>query len=661
MRYYDELNNVLMCGISGYYDPHGRYAPAVLSTAVEQMNVVLRHRGPDDSGLWADEDAGIFFGHTRLAIVDTSPLGAQPMMSNSGRYVLVFNGEIYNHRQLRAELEREASAFHGHSDTEVLLNAIEQWGLKKALQRSHVMFALALWDRRNRCLRLARDRLGEKPLYYGNLNGLFMFGSELKALKCAPNWRGDIDRHSLGMFFRHNYVPTPRSIYQNIHKMPSATILSFDSSLNSPSLISYWGAAEEVQRNYATFKGCNEAEVLQVFEQIFTDVLADQMSADVPLGAFLSGGIDSSSVVTAMQRQSSQPVKTFTVGFHEAGYDEALAARKIANYLGTDHTEIYVSSEDAQTIVPKLPQLYDEPFADSSQIPTHLVAQIARQHVAVALSGDGGDELFGGYSRYFLGKRLWKALNTIPSGLKPMLARGVHGVSPATWDRIAAVLRPLLPKELANAHAGDRMHKVAGLLEVATEQDFYLDLISHWKNPESIVIGAHNLPSIVRRDWQHAPVSEFVERMMFVDSINYLQDDILVKVDRASMGASLETRVPFLDNRLYEFAWRLPLETKIDDRRGKLLLRKYLAQHLPVELFEQPKTGFGIPLSGWLRGPLREWAEELLTPTKLRASGYLNAKPIRLKWEEHCDGSRDWQYHLWDVLMFQAWFDTHVR
>lgn len=676
-----------MCGLTGFWQPGG--CPRIDATAtVQRMVDTLVHRGPDDTGVWVDEAVGLALGHRRLAILDLSPAGHQPMVSASGRYVIAFNGEIYNHLELRRDLEvfsggatewpsppplsqgeRGSLTWRGHSDTETLLAAFEAWGIEETLKRSVGMFALALWDRQTRMLTLARDRLGEKPLYYGWVRGALVFGSELKAIRAYPGFDNPIERRALALFMRHNYIPAPWSIYRDIWKLPPGTYLQFraaDTLAHGPSPggrgepVSYWSARAVALAGLADpFQG-PEQEAVAELDRLLRQSLAGQMLADVPLGAFLSGGIDSSTVVAVMQALSSQPVKTFTIGFHEGEYNEAQHAKAVAQHLGTDHTEWYVTPRDALDVIPKLPQLYDEPYADSSQIPTHLVCAAARRKVTVALSGDGGDELFGGYNRYFWAVRLWRRLDLIPRPARTLAAWLATGVSPAGWSRLFEAGGFLLPQRLRFANPGDKLHKAATLFAARRAEEIYLRLVSHWDNPAGVVLEAEEPRTPVTDPAAWLDCQDFERRMMYLDTITYLPDDILVKVDRAAMGVSLETRMPLLDHRIVEFAWRVPLSMKIRDGQGKWLLRQVLYRYVPRELIERPKMGFGVPIDHWLRGPLKDWAEDLLSEERLKREGFFDPAPIRQKWAEHLSGRRNWQYLLWDVLMFEAW-QEHAR
>lgn len=647
-----------MCGIVGFLGSSGAGGADNLGALIESMSRCLAHRGPDDAGVWVDERASIALGHRRLSILDLSPMGHQPMFSHCGRYVTVFNGEIYNYLDIRAELEAGgAPRWRGHSDTEIMLAAIACWGVGPTLERLTGMFAIAVWDRADRTLHIARDRLGEKPLYYGWLDGTLVFASELKALRTHSRWRGEIDRGALALFLRHGYVPAPYSIYTGIRKLTPGTFLSVradGSSEENP----YWSAREVAERGVAhPFEG-SDREATEELRRRLSRAVGRQMVADVPLGAFLSGGVDSSTVVALMQAQSARPVKTFTIGFQEEGHNEAEYAKAVAGHLGTEHTELYVTPAEARDVIPRLPHLYDEPFADSSQIPTFLVAQMARRKVTVSLSGDGGDELFGGYSRYFIGRGLWGKVNWIPQALRGAAARAITGVSPRQWDRLLSVAMKLSPGHLRYANPGEKLHKLALVLSAGGPDELYYGLTSQWKLPASVVLsGAEPTTAITDRSrWASLP--DFTQRMMFLDLISYLPDDILTKVDRAAMGVSLETRVPMLDHEVVEFAWRVPLSMKIRGGQGKWLLRQVLYNFVPRELIERPKTGFSVPIGAWLRGPLRDWAESLLSEGRLRREGFFHPMLIRTKWKEHISERRDWQGPLWNVLMFQAWLEA---
>jgi len=646
-----------MCGITGFLDLSRQTTAREIQITVSRMTETLFHRGPDDTGLWYDAKDGVGLGHRRLSVIDLSSQGHQPMSSESGRYYIVYNGEVYNFNELKKEIQSLGLAFRGHSDTEVLLAAIEQWGLKKAVTCFIGMFAFALWDRRERILHLVRDRIGIKPLYYGWLGKAFVFASELKAFKVHPEFRGEINRNALALMMRHNCIPAPYTIFQGIYKLLPGHILSLkiDNISADHTLIPYWNAKKVVENSVTNPFAENEIEAAEYLDVLLRDAVKKRMIADVPLGAFLSGGVDSSLVVALMQAQSIRPVKTFTIGFYEDDYNEAKDARKVAQHLGTEHTELYVTPKEAMEVIPKLPTLYDEPFSDSSQIPTFLVSQLTSKHVTVSLSGDGGDELFGGYNRHFWGRSIWQKLGWMPNGLKATIARGLTTLSPQALDVVFGKLVQILPEKIKQRNFGDKLHKLAEILAVESPEAIYHGLVSHWKNPSNLVIGATEPPTILTDRSRWADLSEFSQRMMFLDLITYLPDDILTKVDRASMGVSLEARVPILDHRVVEFAWSLPISMKIKNGQGKWILRQVLYKYVPKKLIERPKAGFGIPIDTWLRGPLLDWAESLLQKRRLREEGFFNPQSIRQKWEEHLSGKLNWQYHLWDVLMFQLW------
>jgi asparagine synthase (glutamine-hydrolysing) len=648
-----------MCGISGFLDTSRQRGRRELERlALDSVNT-LQFRGPDDVGVWADEEAGIAFGHRRLSILDLSPEGHQPMSSACGRYVITFNGEIYNFRALRREMEGAGYRFRGHSDTEIMLACISEWGVRNATKRFNGMFGFAVWDRRERQLHLGRDRMGEKPLYYGWMGKTFLFGSELKALRAHPDCRADINRDALASYLRYSYVPAPHSIYKGICKVLPGHLLTVSESdvgrgvNTSP----YWSVEAAVLEGVVNpFRG-SEVEAVEELDHLLRDSIKMRMEADVPLGAFLSGGVDSSTVVALMQAQSPRPVQTFTVGFNESDYNEANHAKEVARHLGTNHTEIYVKPDEAIAVIPRLPTLYDEPFADSSQIPTFLISELARRDVTVTLSGDGGDELFAGYTRYFLGLWVWKQIGWLPQSLRIMISEGIKLVAPDTWARLLRPIEPMFPKNLKVQNPGQKMHRLADVLTGKGSESIFVEMISHWANPSSIVPGAVEPPTMLDNGSALKGIQGFAERMMYLDMMTYLPDDILVKVDRASMGVSLESRVPFLDHRLVEFAWRVPLSMKIRDGAGKWLLRQVLHKYVPSSLIDRPKMGFGVPIDTWLRGPLREWAEELLDEKRLKDQGFFAVEPIRERWLSHLAGESDWQYHLWDVLMFQAWLE----
>ena len=631
-----------MCGITGFVSPPA--AADELTRVVRGMCGALVHRGPDDAGEWIDSGAGVAIGFRRLAIIDLSPAGHQPMISASGRYVGTLNGEIYNFEELRRELRERGLApqFRGHSDTEVMLAAFEAWGVEAAVARFNGMFAIAVWDAEGRRLHLARDRMGVKPLYYGFAGNTFLYGSELKALRRHPGFDARIDRAALRLYLRFMYVPAPFSIYEGIAKLMPGTIVTLDPGTRQTRTTVYWSARDAAIDGVRNRYRGSEEEASHELEALLRDSIRIRMVADVPLGVFLSGGVDSSLVTALMQAESATPVKSFSIGFDDIGYNEAPFAAAVARHLGTEHTELIVHERDALDVIPRLAAMYDEPFADSSQIPTHLVSALARRHVTVSLSGDGGDELFGGYNRYFVGQRLLHWVARTPRRTRPALGRALAKVSTRTWDRVAPRL-------------GERVHKVARMLKANDVDAMYFELVSHWPD---IVRGrgtgdGGQAPVEDRANWP--PLDDPIERMMYFDQISYLPDDILAKVDRASMAASLESREPLLDYRLVEFAWRLPLSMKVRGGQGKRVLRRVLYRYVPKPLIERPKMGFGIPLGAWLRGPLRAWAEPLLDDAAIQKYGLLDPAPIRAKWEAHLAGRGDWNYYLWAILMLQVW------
>ncbi len=644
-----------MCGFAGFLGGISIDAKSDEDVLMSMSRRIL-HRGPDDGGVWCDTEARIGLGHRRLSIVDLSPAGHQPMVSGGSRYVIAYNGEIYNHLDLRKQLGDVA--WRGHSDTETLLAGFDAWGIQHTVERCIGMFAFAVWDRETRTLTLARDRLGEKPLYYGwqgtGNQRVFLFASELKALRAHPSFTAEIDRGALSLLLRHAYVPAPYSIYQGISKLEPGCLLTISMRQPVPCIQTYWSAVSVARAGRsAPFAGSPD-EAVNELERLAKDAVARQMMADVPLGAFLSGGIDSSTVVALMQAQSSKPVKTFTIGFREQGYNEAEYAKAVAKHLGTEHTELYITPEQAMAVIPHLPALYDEPFADSSQIPTYLVSQLARQHVTVSLSGDAGDELFAGYNRYQITSSMWRKLALMPIPLRAAIASGITTLSPAAWDRLSGCI----PGAARHATFGDKLHKGAGVLSSRTVDELYLGLVSQIQNPAEWVINGQEPPTNLTGLRPQLGGLTGVERMMALDAVSYLPDDILCKVDRAAMGVSLETRVPFLDHRLFEFAWRLPLDFKLRDAQSKWPLRQVLYRHVPRELIERPKMGFGMPLHDWLRGPLQGWADDLLDASRLRQEGFFHPEPVRRMWTEHLSGRRNWAHRLWCVLTFQAWLEA---
>jgi len=640
-----------MCGIAGMVDWRAATSADALRSIADAMIETVRHRGPDAGDVWVEAEGGVALGQRRLAIIDLSPGGAQPMHSADRRFVITFNGEIYNYRDIRRELQAAGHSMRSDSDTEVLLEACALWGVEAAIERAIGMFAFALWDRKTRSLTLARDRLGIKPLYYAASPERILFASQLKAFRPAPHWNPTIDEDAVVGYLRHAYIAQPRTIYREAEKLAPGHILTLrEGSTSSPKC--FWdlrGIAVAGQRRNDPVPDPREAA--DRLDALLRDSVKLRMIADVPLGAFLSGGIDSSTVVALMQAQSTRAVKTFSIGFHESGYDEAQCAKQVAAHLGTDHTEFYVEPRHALDVIPHLADWFDEPFADPSQIPTYLVSELTRKHVTVALSGDGGDELFAGYNRYVWAERLARAVNLVPRPLRGASAAALRALAPQTWNRlfgfVPAAWRPALP--------GDKLHKITTLLDNPQPDAIYRRLVSQWERPEEVAAAGREprgpmWDPTIARDFH-----DLVPRMQFLDMITYLPDDILTKVDRATMAVGLEGRVPLLDHRVVAYSWSLPLEFKLRGGRSKWLLRQVLDRYVPRSLIDRPKMGFGVPIDAWLRGPLREWAESLLAPARLASDGFVRVEPVRRAWREHLEGSRNWQYPLWTVLMLQAW------
>ncbi|HEX5580248.1 MAG TPA: asparagine synthase (glutamine-hydrolyzing) [Gemmatimonadaceae bacterium] len=640
-----------MCGLTGFWSRSG--APESPGTIATRMSDALVHRGPDDMGIWCDEAAGLALAHRRLSILDLSPSGHQPMRSASGRWVIVFNGEIYNFLALRSELEAMGVAFRGRSDTEVLLAAVERWGVHEAVRRASGMFAFVLWDARDRTLHLGRDRAGEKPLYYGAHGATLLFGSELEALRRHPHWRGEVDRSVLALYLRHNYVPAPYSIFTGIRKVMPGTIVTVSEGRGETFAFeerAYWSARTVALEGTRDPLPGGDVEHTDALEERLRTVIGEQMIADVPLGAFLSGGVDSSVVVALMQAQSARRVRTFTIGFHETGFDEATHARAVADHLGTEHTELYVTPAEAREVIPLLPRIYDEPFADSSQIPTYLVARLARSRVTVSLSGDGGDELFAGYTHYRNVERTWARTTRLPRAARQLLGAGLGASAGVVHDVVAGVgLARRVPQ------VGHRLGRLAGLYRTTTVEGMHRQLVSHWSDPTAGLVDAREPDRLEGPFASTTPLASPLEQVMLLDFLTYVPDDVLVKVDRAAMAVSLETRAPMLDHRVVELAWRMPMSSKVRDGRGKHVLREVLYRHVPRTLVDRPKKGFGVPVGEWLRGPLRDWADDLLDPSALRAQGLLDARFVSRRWAEHRSGVQNWTSQLWPVLMFQAW------
>jgi asparagine synthase (glutamine-hydrolysing) len=650
-----------MCGIAGIFRK-GEHDQTAIADCVTQITATLAHRGPDASDFWVDRASGIAFGHRRLSVLDLTAAGAQPMRSDCGRLTVTFNGEIYNHLDIRSELETAGAApnWRGHSDTETLLYAVRCWGIEGALQRFNGMFAFAIWDAHNGTLTLCRDRFGEKPLFYGWIGADFVFASELKAFVAHPRWCGMLDRGALTAFMRYCYVPAPSTIWQGIRKLNSGSSVTFSRATevgHLPLPEAYWSMRQRVvagQRDRLT----DPAEATAELERLLSRAVKRQLLSDVPVGAFLSGGIDSSTVVALMQTQSARPIKTFSVGFAEAAFNEAIHARGIAHHLGTDHTELIVAPSDARDVVPKLAKMYDEPFADSSQIPTHLVATLARRSVTVALSGDAGDELFGGYNRHVWGTRLHARFGPLPVPVKRALAAVIGAIAPEPANTAGYFVGKVLPDRYRILRAGDQIAKIGRIVGARNSEEMYRLLSSIDDDPARVILGGSEPES-----WFTEQMAEIdqpidaLDRMTLADALSYLTDDILQKVDRAAMSVSLETRVPFLDRDVVEFSCHVPPDMKVQNGQGKWLLRQVLDPYVPKHLIDRPKTGFGIPLDEWLRGPLKSWAADLLAPERLNRQGWFDSKRVSAVWAEHLSGGRNHGFWLWNVLMAQAWSD----
>lgn len=660
-----------MCGLAGFVEPAASTPTPELLADVRLMTDTLAHRGPDDADYWADAASGVALGHRRLSILDLSPAGRQPMVSACGRYRIVFNGEIYNFSVLRDELAKIGYGFRGHSDTEVLLAACAQWGVDAALKRCVGMFAFALWDSAGRTLSLARDRLGEKPLYYGWVGDRFVFASELRALRPSPQWQGELSREAIVLFLRYGYIAAPHSIFRGIYKLPPATYLTIRtadgihqkilpeagaSNGAGQAPVRYWSVREAAETGIAN-PIHDDGEAVETLEHLLGETVTRQMVADVPLGAFLSAGIDSSIVVSLMQRHSHRPVKTFTVGFREEAFNEAQHAQAIARHLGTEHTEIYVTQEEALRRVPTLAGIYDEPFADPSQLPTLLLSELVRRHVTVCLTGDGGDELFGGYNRYWWSKHLWSMIRPWPATLRRWVAQGITAVPPGWWNCLSQVAHRLLPTAAMGSQTtpAEKMIKLAEAMANDNIAMLYKNLVSCWKHPAALARDAVDFDTVIAMDNRLDNAPDEIYNMQYWDQLGYLPDNNLAKVDRASMAVSLETRIPLLDHRIVEFSWRLPISMKYRDGAGKWLLRQVLYRHVPRTMMERPKMGFSVPVGGWLRAGLRDWAESLLSEQALQAHGLLNPEPIRRAWTDHVAGRGNFQAPLWTILMFQSW------
>jgi len=646
-----------MCGFAGLLLSSRKSSSFdELGAVARTMAHSINHRGPDQNGFWIDENAGIALSHTRLSIVDISTAGIQPMKSRCSRYIMVYNGEVYNQQELRKELEnlRMSQQWNGHSDTEVLLDGIAYWGVEGALKRTRGMFVLAIWDRLTKVLTLARDRIGQKPLYYGHVNGDFVFGSELKAFHAVQPSSFDTDRIALELMLRHGYVPGPRTIYRGIRKLQPGTLLRVNANGSHENPISWWELEDEVKLGLSASEKLNDVDAINQLDVLLRAAVSEQMIADVPIGSFLSGGIDSTIITSIMQSKSPRPINTYTVRFAEKGYNEAAQASLIAKYIGSDHTELFLGPQQALEVIPRLPDIYDEPFGDSSQIPTALVCALASKNVSVCLSGDAGDELFGGYNRYYWVPILWRNINRIPHRLRWIVQEGVNKVPHNVLNTLSDRHSQIIPKKLRAINAGDKLQKVGRLIAASSIDELYITLVSQWIGESAMKVEIENglffNSQIQKADF----LQSWTEKMMYIDTVTYLPDDILVKLDRAAMAASLETRVPFLDERIISFAWQLPLNQRVRQGKGKWLLRQLLYRYVPKELVDKPKQGFGVPIDDWLRGPLREWAESLLSHSALSADGMLDPAPIRSLWQLHLSG-RNVHHALWNILMYQAW------
>lgn len=640
-----------MCGFTGFLSKNASFSKTEMRKTLSSMLETLTHRGPDAGDIWGNDDAECFLGHRRLSIIDLSQEGAQPMHSQSGRFVISYNGEVYNFPQIRKECEEKGIKFRGRSDTEIMLAAIELWGLNQALQKFNGMFAFALWDQKEKELHLVRDRMGKKPLYVGWAGKTLVFGSELKALAVHPDFKKEINKDALAVYLNYACMQAPYSIYNNVWQLPAGHRLSVNLNSFAPGvdlqseMKPYWSHLEVLNQSRLNIQNTDDESTITEFENVLGECVRDRMISDVPLGAFLSGGIDSSSVVALMQKHSSRPVKTYSIGFHEAGFDEAVYAKKVAQHLGTEHHELYLSGKDALDVIPHLSRIYDEPFGDSSALPTYLVSRFAREEVTVALSGDGGDEMLGGYNRHFLGPKIKKATRGIPLFMRKMMAGFLRSVPVNTYNKAFK----------NHPQFGTRIHKVADILGLGRDEEIYYALVSPWLRTADIVKDAKPMDIPLTREALQPEGLNFAEMMMYWDTISYLPNDILVKVDRASMAVSLEARAPLLDKRVYEFCWSLPHHMKIRDGKGKWLLREVLARHVPRDLFERPKQGFGVPVADWLRDDLKDWAETLLDEKDMEAEGILNTANIQKIWKEHKEGRGNNDQRLWTVLMFQSW------
>lgn len=639
-----------MCGIAGYI---GKVSNP--NECLNSMVHAINHRGPDNRGIWLNQSNSVGFAHARLSILDLSSAGHQPMHSSCNNLVMIFNGEIYNHVEIRSELEKiQKRDWQGHSDTETLLAAIEHWGLDTTLKKSKGMFALAIWDKKKKILSLVSDRMGEKPIYYGWINGQFVFASELKALKKFPNFSNQIDQDALTLFLRFNSIPSPYSIYKDIYKLEQGQVIQFHLDSWTINKSNYWSTEEEViASNLNKLKGSSQ-RIITKLDEVLTNAVTSQMLSDVPLGAFLSGGIDSSSIVAIMQANSNEKINTFSIGFYDDNYDEAKHAKEIAQYIGTNHHEMYVSEKHALDVIPNLPNIYDEPFADSSQIPTYLLSKFAKEHVTVALSGDAGDELFGGYNRYVFAKNIFSKISKTPVFFKSALSGAIRSISEEKWNRY---LNGILGKKYANI--GVKLNKVANILNANSISDLQFRLASQIQNPSDWLNYSSDVKTKLDDDIERFQGLDHIEKMLAYDLITYLPTDILTKVDRAAMSVSLETRLPFLDRDVIRFSSSMPINLKIRNGVTKWALREVLYKYVPKELVNKPKMGFAVPLAAWLRGPLRDWGESMLNEKRLSQEGYFDVEFVRNKWLKHLSCKENHEHQLWNVLMFQAWLERN--
>ena len=650
-----------MCGIAGLWQLRGSTNSATLNNEILKMNRAINHRGPDSSGVWVDSSVGLALGHTRLAIMDLSPEGHQPMLSPSGRYQLVFNGEIYNYKEIKLSIEKSWSIhWRGSSDTEILVAAIDLFGFEKTLTLLNGMFGLALYDIKDRKLYLARDRMGEKPLYYGTINGQFVFASELKAIKAISANGLQVCREALSNYIRYSHVADPNSIYKDIYKLEAASYLKVDLTADTSKKITpsfskkYWNIHDVANSGLNNIFHQSELDIQNALEVELKKAVDLRMTADVPLGAFLSGGYDSSIVAALMQAGNTKKIKTFSIGFYDKNYNEAQHAKNVAAHLGTDHTELYVTPEQAMEVIPELPKIYCEPFADASQVPTFLVNKMARKYVTVALSGDGGDELFGGYNRHFLGKTVWNKINAMPDFSKLILSKGINRLSSDTWDAFLNPVIGLLPNKYSIKQPGSKLYKLLDITSSSSPDELYYKIVSRWKGDCPVLFNDFK-PSL-KNDLFVLKTNDFTDQMIFMDMVTYLPYDVLTKVDRASMAVSLESRVPFLDHNLIAFAWRIPQSLKIRDGQGKWIFKQIAHKYLPKELMERPKMGFSVPIGSWLRNELRDWAESLLDQSRLIREGYFDHNIIKSKWDSHLNG-KNYDEDIWSILMFQSWLE----